>query len=103
MNWTTLIQKGDALITNKLLLLPVLLGLASNSFAQDSFEVNKVLDNGYYIINGLEWQPHSNCKTLRPGDKVSFLEGNSNGDCVSAIILDHNSNTKCKLWCKDNN
>lgn len=73
------------------------------SFAKDTFEVDKVLDNGYYIINGLEWQPHSNCKTLRPGDKVTFTEGNANGDCVSAIIFDHNSNTNCKLWCKDNN
>lgn len=97
------VQLGDALLKSKLFLLLVILGATDTGFANDTFEVDKVLDNGYYIINGLEWQAHSNCKTLRPGDKVSFLEGNSNGDCVSAIILDHNSNTKCKLWCKDNN
>lgn len=81
----------------------MVLGFINTSIASDTFEVDKVLGNGYYIINGLEWQAHSNCKTLKVGDKVSFVEGNSNGDCVSAIVFDHNSNTNCKLWCKDNN
>lgn len=80
-----------------------LLGVSGMSQAADTYQVDKVLNNGYYIINGLEWQAHANCKTLQPGDKVTFVEGNANGDCVSAIILDHNSNTNCKLWCKDNN
>ncbi|MGE3318008.1 MAG: hypothetical protein AB7I18_01820 [Candidatus Berkiella sp.] len=80
-----------------------ILGCVGQSFANDIYHVDKVLDNGYYIINGLEWQPHANCKTLREGDKVSFLEGNPNGDCVTATILDINSRTNCKLWCKDSN
>jgi hypothetical protein len=94
---------GDALLKNRLFILLVLLGCFDSSFAKDTYEVDKVLDNGYYIINGLEWKPHANCRTLKPGDKVSFIEGNANGDCVSAIILDHNSNSNCKLWCKDDN
>jgi hypothetical protein len=98
-----LINIGDTLLKNRLLILMVLLGFFHCSFANEIYEVDKVLDNGYYIINGLEWQPHENCRTLKPGDKVTFLEGNANGDCVSAIIVDLNSNSNCKLWCKDEN
>jgi hypothetical protein len=94
---------GDALLKNRLFILLALLGCFQSSFAKDTFEVDKVLGNGHYIINGLEWEAHANCRTLKAGDKVSFIEGNSNGDCVSAIIHDQNSNSNCKLWCKDEN
>lgn len=79
----------------------ILLSYTNIGFADDTYEVDKVLDNGYYIINGLVWEPHNNCPTLREGDPVTFVEGSPNGNCVSAIILDHNSNTNCKLWCKE--
>ncbi|MGD9591440.1 MAG: hypothetical protein AB7V32_02855 [Candidatus Berkiella sp.] len=69
---------------------------------EDTFQVEKVLDNGYYIINGVAWQPHTSCKTLKKGDDVRFVEGNIDGECVSATIIDLNSQTTCKLWCKAN-
>lgn len=66
------------------------------------YEVDKVLDNGYYIINGVSWKPHTSCRTLAQGDKVDFINGNPNGECVTATIIDLNSNTKCLLWCETN-
>jgi len=92
---------GEVLLKKTLIILLALLGCSHISFAATIYEVDKVLDNGYYIINGLEWKPHTSCRTLQQGDKVSFIEGNANGECVSAIIRDHNSNSNCKLWCND--
>lgn len=70
--------------------------------ATSGYEVEKVLDNGYYIINGVSWKPHTSCRTLEKGDKVTFVNGNPNGECVTATIIDHNSNSKCLLWCETN-
>ncbi len=78
---------------------------AGSGFSADNagvYQVEKVLDNGYYIINGVPWQPHTSCKTLKEGDEVKFLEGNIDGECVSATIRDLNSKTTCQLWCKGN-
>lgn len=78
-----------------------LFAFSSNSFAANEFEVEKVLESGDYVINGVSWKPHTSCSSLKKGDKVSFTNGNANGQCVTATIMDKNSNTTCKLWCED--
>ncbi len=77
---------------------------ASSTVAADDkqvYEVDKVLSNGYYIINGVTFKPHSACKMLQKNDKVKFIHGSPNGDCVSAKIADLRSNSTCLLFCDE--
>ncbi len=86
---------------NKHFIFLVLFGFTTCCLGNTSeYEVEKVLDNGYYIINGVSWKPHTSCRTLAKGDRVKFVNGNPNGECVTATIIDLNSNSTCLLWCE---
>lgn len=65
------------------------------------YEVEKVLNNGYYIINGVTFKPHTTCKMLEKGDKVKFTVGSPNGDCVSATISNLRTHSTCRLFCAE--
>lgn len=82
-----------------------MLGYANSIFAAEinvqTYEVEKVLNNGYYIINGVTFKPHTTCKMLEKGDKVKFIIGSPNGDCVSATISDLRTHSTCLLFCEE--
>ena len=86
----------------------LILGLityASSTFAAGNntqiYEVDKVLSNGYYIINGITFRPHTSCKMLAKNDKVKFTNGSPTGNCVSATIYDLRTNSSCQLFCEE--
>lgn len=96
---TATFQKGESM--RKLLLATLFLGCSTSIFAADSFEITGIEPDGALMINGMLWKPHTACKGLQKGDRVIFIEGNENGDCVSATISDVNKKISCKLWCED--
>lgn len=73
---------------------------AASNDGYRTYEVQKVLNHGEYIINGMEWKPKNSCPGIKKGDKVKFIQGNTNGNCVSAEIMNQNSNSTCKVWCE---
>ncbi len=80
----------------------VSLGLANSAFAAFEYKVEKVLNNGDYIINGLHWKAHSECAAWKKGDKITFLTKPAHSKCVATSVVHQNSNVTCKLWCSDN-
>lgn len=82
-----------------------MLAYTSSTFAAQSnmqiYEVEKVLSNGYYIINGITFRPHTACNMLQKNDKVKFIKGSPNGDCVSATIADLRTHSTCLLFCEE--
>ncbi len=80
----------------------VLYGLANSAFAAFEYKVEKVLNKGDYIINGLHWKAQSECVAWKKGDKISFLNKPAHSKCVVTSVVHQNSKSSCKLWCSDN-
>lgn len=80
----------------------VFFALTNKAFAIFEYKIEKVLDNGDYIINGLHWKAHSECKAWKKGDKITFSNKDAHGKCIITSVLHQNSKATCKLWCSDN-
>lgn len=54
----------------------------------------------FFIINDEKFAAKNYCFDLNVGDEVIFTEGEPNGICVSAEILNLRTRRPCRLWCE---
>lgn len=54
----------------------------------------------FFIINSEKFSAITYCFDLNVGDEVIFTEGQPNGICVSAEILNLRTRRPCRLWCE---
>lgn len=92
------------LVKSSVVFLAMLVSLPAIANRNTQYKVEKLLSSGDYVINGVAWRPKSVCPHIHKGDKVSFVHGNANGNCVLATISKNANDSRektCELWCDD--
>jgi ribosomal protein S17 len=84
----------------KFILILILVSLAVNSYALETYEIEHNIDDEVFVINDEKFEAKTYCFNMNEGDEVIFIEGNPNGTCVSAEIYDVTSGKKCEVWCE---
>ena len=54
----------------------------------------------FFIINGSQYSAQTYCLDIEEDDPVIFLEGNADGLCTSAEIINLRTKQTCELWCE---
>ncbi|MBR7003112.1 MAG: hypothetical protein IKI11_10715 [Neisseriaceae bacterium] len=57
-------------------------------------------DDELFIINDEKFEAKTYCFNMEEGDPVIFIDGNANGVCVSAEILNLRTKEVCSVWCE---
>ena len=78
----------------------LLLVLPTTVIAIISYEIEVSHNDELFIINGEKFEAKTYCFNMEEGDKVIFLEGNPNGVCVSAELLNLRTKNTCRVWCE---
>jgi len=82
----------------KIILLFIL--FATNTLhAEEHYFVESSYDSGTLQINGMQFAARSYCNGITIGDEVVFLDGNPDGTCSNATIIDLRTSTTCEVLC----
>jgi hypothetical protein len=65
-----------------------------------SYEIEVSYKDDFFIINGSKFGAQTACSDMDQGDFVVFLEGDPNGACASAVLLNLRTREKCEVWCE---
>ena len=68
--------------------------------AEEIYQVESASNNEYIMINGMSFAAKSDCHEYTFGDQVVFLDGNPDGSCTEATILNLRTNQACSVWCQ---
>ncbi len=68
--------------------------------ADEIYQVESASNDQYLIINGTNFAAKSYCHDYQFGDEVVFLDGDPNGSCTEALILNLRTNQACSTWCE---
>ena len=74
--------------------------LPATVIAVTSYEIEVSHNDELFIINSEKFEAKTYCFNMEEGDKVIFLEGSSNGVCVSAELLNLRTKNTCRVWCE---
>lgn len=53
-----------------------------------------------FIINGEKFEAKTYCLSWEVGEQILFVDGNPNGVCVTATLVNVDRNETCEVWCE---
>ncbi|MDR3490958.1 MAG: hypothetical protein P4M12_02805 [Gammaproteobacteria bacterium] len=85
----------------KIFLILILLMIQTTAHANDEvYHIESASCAETLLINGIEFLAKSYCDDFQFGDEVVFLDGNPDGNCSEANILNLRNNQVCSTWCQ---
>ena len=73
---------------------------AGSVVAASTYEIERAKNNREFVIDGKRFEALTSCSGFEQGDRVRFVEGNAEGDCKTAKIMNIRNGVQCELWCK---
>lgn len=72
----------------------------SRQSSGEAYVVEAVENGETVVINNRRFKAKTYCSGIDTGTRVKFVEGSSNGRCVSAKVVDLGHDRVCNLWCE---
>lgn len=67
--------------------------------ADEFYEIEDTVGDQVFTINSVRFTAQTICPDMQLFDKVSFIEGNAQGSCFTAKILNNRTQQVCEAWC----
>lgn len=67
--------------------------------ADEFYEIQESIGDQVFVINFVKFTAQSMCPDMQVYDQVSFIEGNAQGSCFTAKILNNRTQQVCDAWC----
>ncbi len=71
-----------------------------NANSAQTYEIQNSSNDETFVINGEVFKAKTYCFSFNKGDKVIFVDGNANGACASAKIINLRNSKECRVWCE---
>lgn len=79
------------------------LAVVASPAAARTYVIQQARDQTYFIINDHKFESRQPrvCRFFEEGDQVTFITGDPEARCLSAVIQNLSNGQTCEMWCRE--